>query len=114
MNNLAFLYAEQAKNLDEALVLAKKAAGLVKGNGAMQDTLGWVYYQRGQLDEAEITLKAAVALEPKHPAIRYHLGLLYLSRGRKGEARGELKRALELGRFAGDASAQKILKELGG
>lgn len=75
-NNLAWNLAEQAIKLDEALTLATRAAELAPTNAGILDTLGWVYYQRGELDHAETWLKKAVDLSGEGPAstdIREHL-----------------------------------------
>jgi hypothetical protein len=43
-NNTAWIYATQAKNLDEALALGQKAQELAPNAGAILDTLGFVHY----------------------------------------------------------------------
>ena len=113
-NNLAYLYAEQRRNLDEALGLARRAAELAPKNASVQDTLGWVYLARGQMPEAERSLTDAVALAPQQPTIRYHLGVAHYQRGQKAEAAAAFRRALELGKFSEEDAARKLLRELGG
>jgi tetratricopeptide (TPR) repeat protein len=49
------------------------------------DTLGWVYFKRGDLDSAEKYLKAAWNLRQDGEA-GYHLGMVAEKRGRKDEA----------------------------
>ena len=49
-NDLAFLLAEYGRksgDLDKALALANKAMAQAQENPAVLDTLGWVYYKRG-------------------------------------------------------------------
>lgn len=80
MNNLAFYYAENDRNLDEALYLARKAAevGPDEGGHPMSlDTLGWVYFKRGNYSAALKTLALAVKLLPNSPTVYYHLGMAY-------------------------------------
>jgi tetratricopeptide (TPR) repeat protein len=45
LNNLAFLLCENTKSLDEALSYAEKAYQLSSNSAAVNDTLGWIYYQ---------------------------------------------------------------------
>ncbi|MDE0300810.1 MAG: tetratricopeptide repeat protein [Candidatus Poribacteria bacterium] len=80
MNNLAFYYAENDGNLDEALNLARKAAevGPDEGGHPMSlDTLGWVYFKRGNYSAALKTLTLAAKLLPDSPTVYYHLGMAY-------------------------------------
>ena len=80
MNNLAFYYAENDRNLDEALNLARKAAevGPEDGGHPMSlDTLGWVYFKRGNYAAALKTLTLAVKFLPDSPTVYYHLGMAY-------------------------------------
>ena len=54
-NNLAFIYAEQGINLDEALQLATSAKQRLPNDANVDDTIGWVYYKKGL---AELAVKA--------------------------------------------------------
>jgi len=94
-NNLAWILAEQGKSLDEARILAQ-AATKAGGDSYVDayDTLGWVYYQRGEYSQAVISLSKAKSLAPRRLDIAGHLGLAYAKAGRKKEAVVELKRAL--------------------
>ncbi len=96
-NNIAFLLAEEGKNLDEALRLSQIAVKRSPKYADARDTLGWVLYQRGQYAQAVVTLKEAKALAPTNGTVAAHLGLAYAKAGQKQEALGELKRALSSG-----------------
>jgi tetratricopeptide (TPR) repeat protein len=52
---------------------------------ASWDTLGWVYFEKGDFDRAEKYITAAWWLA-QHGEIGYHLGQIYEKRGRKDEA----------------------------
>jgi tetratricopeptide (TPR) repeat protein len=61
-NNLAWLYAENGRNLDRALDLAKFAHEREPQNLAIMDTLGFVYLARREYSQALTVLKDAVQL----------------------------------------------------
>ena len=95
-NQLAYYYADRERNLDEALTLALKAAELAEKSGDIIDTLGWVYFKRGDYSEALEKLKSAAQLKPNSPSIRYHLGMAYFKSGDSQNALNEFKNALRI------------------
>ena len=95
MNNLAYLWAEQGKELDKALVWAGKAVSMEPENGAFADTLGWVLFKKGQYNEAQGRLAEAAKLNPGDVNILDHLGEISLKLGKKTEAAEYWKRAIE-------------------
>jgi len=113
INNLAYLYSEKRDRLDEAQRLAERAKKIAPKDGVITDTLGWVYYKKGDSSKAITFLKEAVSLSPNEPTIRYHLGLAYIRNGMNGEARKEIEGALKMTKHFPDAEeAKKILKGL--
>ncbi|HZN06175.1 MAG TPA: DUF3857 domain-containing protein [Pyrinomonadaceae bacterium] len=52
---------------------------------AYWDTLGWVYYQKGDLDSAEKYIKASWVLQ-QHSEVGHHIGAIAEKRGKKDEA----------------------------
>jgi tetratricopeptide (TPR) repeat protein len=62
LNNLAYYLAQQ--NPDEALPLAQQAAEIAPDNAAIQDTLGFVFYRKGDYGNATNYVKIAVTKEP--------------------------------------------------
>jgi tetratricopeptide (TPR) repeat protein len=97
-NNLAYIYADQGKNLDRALDLAQDAKTLLPNNPSVSDTLGWVLYKRGvpaaaisYLKEAEAATKAG---DGSRGMVRHHLALAYEANGDTNEAIAALERAL--------------------
>lgn len=73
LNYLAYYYAEQRENLDEALVLAQRALAL-KAEEHILDTLGWVCFVRGDFDSARKFLAQAVEKAGDDPIILEHYG----------------------------------------
>ena len=114
-NNLAYIYAEEGQDLDAALSLAQKAKQVAPRHPGIADTLGWVYYKKGNYDEAIANLETAVEGAPGNPIIKYHLGAAYYKQGIKDKATVELKKALEIDdKFEGAEDAKRLLTELEG
>ena len=112
-NNLAFLLAEQDKNLDEALRLAQVAREKMPEDPNVMDTLGWVYYKKGIYDMAIVEIADALEKSPENPAIIYHLGMAYYKKGDKERAGKELQEALSVSEtFDGAEEAKRILSGL--
>ena len=112
-NNLAYIYAEDGQDLDKALLLAEKARQVAPNHPGIADTLGWVYYKKGNYEEAVTNLKVAAEGMPDNPIVRYHLGAAYYKQGTKDEAVGELKKALEINsEFKEAEDARRLLAEL--
>lgn len=76
LNSLAYLYAEEGINLDQAEEMAKKALAAEPENGAYLDSLGWVYFKKGDYTKAkEYIGQAAGAV--KDPLIYEHLAQVH-------------------------------------
>ncbi len=77
LNSLAYTYAKEGIKLDEAEKMIKRAIEKEPENGAYLDSLGWVYFQKGDLQKAKEYLTKAINLV-KDPEIYEHLGDLYI------------------------------------
>ena len=73
LNFLAYYYAEQRENLDEALDMAQRALAL-KAEAHILDTLGWVCFVRGEYDGARRFLAQAVEKAGDDPIVLEHYG----------------------------------------
>jgi tetratricopeptide (TPR) repeat protein len=97
-NNLAYLLAEEGKDLDEALMLAQEAKAGMPDNASAADTLGWVLYKRKVPSAAIGYLREAVqSADPTQPTIgliRVHLALAYEAAGENDNAIETLEEAL--------------------
>jgi len=82
LNNLAYLMATHPNQAEEALKYAQKAKELAPDRSDVDDTLGWVLYNRGVYQSALQHLESAVKMNPD-PAIRYHLAMTYAKVGDK-------------------------------
>ena len=78
LNYLGYTYADLGQNLDEAERLIKEAMKHKPNDGYITDSLGWVYYKKGQFDKALLYLKRAVELVPDDPIMLEHIGDAYL------------------------------------
>ncbi len=81
LNFIAYLLAEDGRQLVEAEALVHRALALQPKNGAFLDTLGWIYYQRRDYKLAVVTLEKSLALEAKEGVIWEHLGDALLAMG---------------------------------
>jgi tetratricopeptide (TPR) repeat protein len=95
-NNLAAIYADDGENLDLAQRLAESAADQFPMHPEVQDTLGFIYYQRHQLGPAIRRFEQSIAADPRNAMYHYHLGLAYTKNGEPDRARRALEAALAL------------------
>jgi tetratricopeptide (TPR) repeat protein len=111
-NNIAWLLAEQGKDLNEALRYAELA---VKSNPKYvdgHDTLGWVRYRRGEYPQAVKALQEAKALAPANTGVAAHLGLAYAKAGDKRDALVQLKQAMTASDVSNRAEVERVAAEL--
>lgn len=101
LNYLGYSWADQGIHLDKAAELIEKAVRLKPDDGAIVDSLGWIYFRMGQYDKAVVTLEKAIELAPTEPELNDHLGDAYWRVGRKNEAKFQWKRAVS---FTSDSS----------
>jgi tetratricopeptide (TPR) repeat protein len=95
MNELAFSWAESGTHLAEALALSKRAVQLDRRNGAIMDTLGWVYFKEDEVNDALPYLQRAVIMTNNDPVVLQHLGDAWSKLGRAREAVAAWRLALE-------------------
>jgi predicted Zn-dependent protease len=110
LNNLANLYADQLRQPQEALTVARRAHELAPDAPMIQDTLAWVLFLNGDAAAALPLAEQAVNRLPGNPELRYHLAAIQAKLGRNQEAVASLEEALKFkGEFPGRAEAQKLL-----
>jgi tetratricopeptide (TPR) repeat protein len=105
LNNVAYFLSEKKMQLDKAQQYAESAVTSVAANlrnveaanlkiedlryvsslAAYWDTLGWVYFQKGDIDNAEKYIKAGWILQ-QHGEVGNHMGMIAEKRGRKDAA----------------------------
>ena len=87
LNYLAYLWIEMDKNFEiSENMLIKAVSDTDANNGAILDSLGWLYYKKNNLDIAEKWIHNAYVLEPAEPEIIDHLSQVYKKQGRNKES----------------------------
>ena len=94
LNNIAYLLAEDPKHLDEALGYARAALAL-NSPPSLHDTVGWLYYRKGEYKSAIAHLEQAVAADDGAVAL-YHLAMAYFKTGDAARGQAILKSALAI------------------
>jgi Tfp pilus assembly protein PilF len=96
LNNYGYLLATQGEQLDKAEVMVKRALANEPDQGFILDSLGWIYYQKGDIEQAIRYLEAAVERDATHPELHEHLGDAYRRAGRLAEAVESWQRSLDM------------------
>ncbi|QOY90296.1 tetratricopeptide repeat protein [Paludibaculum fermentans] len=96
LNNLAFMYAEDGKDLDQALTYAQRAKAKLPNNEDVADTMAWIYIKKQLNDNAITILKDLTSRQPKNPTYHHHMGVALFQKGNKAAAKQSLQTALSL------------------
>ncbi len=111
LNYLGYTYADLGKNLDEAERLVQEALKHKPEDGYIIDSLGWVYYKKGNYEKALEILEKAVSLVPDDPTILEHLGDAYIKLNDKKKALDIYKKSL-LNAQNGKEGLRKKIREI--
>jgi tetratricopeptide (TPR) repeat protein len=95
LNQQAWTWADQGRQLEQALATARKAGALAPDNGQMQDTIGYVYLKKHQAGDALPILQQAAKMTNNDPSVLQHLGDAYLAQGNTTEALATWRLALQ-------------------
>jgi Tfp pilus assembly protein PilF len=106
--NMAWVDAQEDKNLDVALGMAQKAKSLMPEVPSITDTLGWVMYKRGSYSSAVPLLQECVQKSPDSPKFRFHLGMSLLAAGQKARGKEQLETALRMNLDTLDAQQARL------
>lgn len=105
LNYYGYALLERREELDRAEELITRASELQPNSASITDSLGWVYYVRGDVDRAIPVLERAALGDPDEPTINEHLGDAYWVAGRRREARFAWQAALVT---AEDEAAERL------
>jgi Tfp pilus assembly protein PilF len=115
-NNLAFLLCEHGESkadLERATKLVEEVMAQRPDEPLIIDTLGWIYYKKGETGRALGLLERAVSIDPESPILNYHLGMSLYKSGRMDEASQKLQKALDAKQsFMGIEEARITLEQI--
>jgi tetratricopeptide (TPR) repeat protein len=111
LNDLGYLWTEQAKNLARALAMVQQAVEAEPDNAAYRDSLGWAYYQLGRYQEAVVELEKASAGDDPDGVILDHLGDAHLKLNQTDKAIAAWQRAVQAFRDESEAPQRKATQE---
>jgi tetratricopeptide (TPR) repeat protein len=94
LNFIGYTLADKGIDNSEAERLVSRALELKPDQGAFLDSLGWVYFRRGDFGRAVEWLEKASAASPGEATIDEHLGDAYARVARQGDAAEAYRRAL--------------------
>ena len=95
-NFLGYMYALKGHDLDKALVHLKKALTTQPRNGYFLDSLGWIYFKKGESEKALTQIQKAMIYTDPDPVLYDHLGDILFSLKNYDEASGAWKNSLFL------------------
>lgn len=96
LNNYAYYLSLRSENLDEALEMSKRAVDMDPQNAAYLDTLGWIYFKKGDFNNALEYIQQAVDTGDASAEVYEHLGDVYEALGDDAKAREWWEKAFEL------------------
>jgi tetratricopeptide (TPR) repeat protein len=95
-NFLGYMYALGGYDLDQALEHLKKALTIQPRNGYFLDSLGWIYFKKGEPKKALTQIQKALIYTEPDPVLYDHLGDILFSLGNYDEASGAWRDSLFL------------------
>lgn len=103
LNNMAYMLADNDKELDKALAYAERANNLAPDRADIMDTYAYVLYRNGKYQQAVEVQRSAVQIFEQGqaaapPEIYHHLGMMVEKLGGHTEALAAYKQAMELGK----------------
>lgn len=111
--NMAWVNAQEGKDLDIALGMAQKAKSVMPEAPSISDTLAWVMYKKGNYSGAIPLLQDCVKKSPDSAMYHYHLGLALMAAGKKEAGRTQLQAALQMNKL-GAADTEQAKQALQG
>ena len=85
MNNLGYSLLSDSERLDEGFVLLQKASQINPDGIAVNDSIGWAYYLKGDAESALPYLRYSFESQPE-PEVAAHLGEVLWALGKRDQA----------------------------
>lgn len=95
MNNYAYYLSERDERLDYAEDMAEKAVELAPDNPSYLDTIGWVYYKKGEYEKARKYIKASIDTGRASAEVMEHMGDVLYKLDEHQQARDWWQKALD-------------------
>ncbi len=95
-NFLGYMYALEGHDLDQALEHLKKALTIQPRNGYFLDSLGWIYFKKGESEKALTQIQKALIYTEPDPVLYDHLGDILFSLENYDEANWAWRNSLFL------------------
>ncbi|NOX35042.1 MAG: tetratricopeptide repeat protein [Deltaproteobacteria bacterium] len=112
LNYLGYSWADLGIKLDKALLLIKRAYKIRPDDGYIIDSLGWVYYKKGEYKKAVEYLEKAAKLTSFETIISEHLGDAYLKADQPDKALDVYKKALSNAKDTDKEAVIEIKKKI--
>lgn len=108
-NNLAYIEADAGSDLEEAMALSQKALAKSPSNSQYADTVGFIYFKKGDTATALQIFQALSRKYPNDAGFRYHLALALLKSGHRAQGEHELRTAVAADPSLADAARVRNL-----
>lgn len=95
LNNLGILYMRM-EEIDNAIVVLKKAMEVDPGDVGVHNNLGWAYYKKGELGDAENEFRTVLTLDTDMVQAHNAIGIIYNNKGLYNEAIKEFQAVITL------------------
>jgi tetratricopeptide (TPR) repeat protein len=105
-NNLAYLLADEGRDLTTALQMAQDVKSRHPEDPTIADTLGWIYFKLDLIPQAKTQAEFAVSKRPENGEAQYHLGEIYRKNSEFAKAEAAFKKAV-----SSPASSPQQLKQ---
>jgi len=112
LNYLGYTYLDLDRNMEDAEKLILRAYEIKPEDGYITDSLGWLYFRKGNIQDALLKLEKAVQLVPNDPVILEHLGDVYLEIGDKEKAMEMFNRSKEHNKNGNNEELETKIQEL--
>lgn len=77
LNNYAYYLSEREERLDEAYDMSARALEINPANGAFLDTMGWIYFKKGNYPKAKKYIRKAIETGEASAEVMEHMGDVY-------------------------------------
>jgi tetratricopeptide (TPR) repeat protein len=95
MNNYAYFMSVREERLDYAEELSIRAVRYEPNNAAYLDTVGWIYFKKGEYEKAREYIQSSIDTGDASAEVYEHMGDIYEKLGQLSDARNWWQKAFE-------------------